>query len=217
MHNFGMCLYNKDSEYVYVPIPKNASCFLQYNFEKILGFRHDDFTNFKNLDDKKYIICLRDPIDRWVSGVSEYLHRYFINPSVNNNPIIENGYTEQEFFELLDLRVVAKIFKEKIYDEHTSHQHEFIPDVSFDNMFFLNFNDAAQGNFSDFFTTVLKKDIDNYAWKNATEEIPTKIKIMDRLNLYYVSNKKKLDNEFFEIYKQDYNLINSIAFYKSNK
>jgi hypothetical protein len=73
--------YREDVSYVYINIPKNASCWMKENFG---GYFYDWHKNqFKAPVDsavtlrrglqavKRYLVILRDPVDRWITGFAQ--------------------------------------------------------------------------------------------------------------------------------------------------
>jgi hypothetical protein len=53
---------------VYIPIPKNASTTMEGTLEVSYGIKKQDFSNYYDLDADRYIVLIRNPIDRWTSG-----------------------------------------------------------------------------------------------------------------------------------------------------
>lgn len=73
--------YKQDVSYVYINIPKNASSWMKENFG---GYRYDwhhnifkadvnsDITRRRGLQAiKSYVVILRDPIERWLTGFAQ--------------------------------------------------------------------------------------------------------------------------------------------------
>ena len=93
-HRLGDCSrFNNDA---LVWIPKNASSTLRFLFT-------DKKHNFLNFDVETYWVFLRDPIERWKSGVIEYIYR---NPE-KHEWVLDN---------------IDKI----VFDEHTTPQTSFL-------------------------------------------------------------------------------------------
>lgn len=103
-HPYGSC-YIKD-RLAYVNIPKNASTQTKNQFLSN-GFEFSYFVEHNN--DVSYIVLLRDPLERWFSGLFEYLKR-------------RHNYDDIR----LNDKFIKKLNKKLIYDEHTEHQHYFI-------------------------------------------------------------------------------------------
>jgi len=70
------CLESPDKSTIYISIPKNASSFVSdWLFENEWASRPIEATN------PTYVaLVLRDPIDRWCSGIAEYLQWLEIQP-----------------------------------------------------------------------------------------------------------------------------------------
>jgi hypothetical protein len=184
-NTYSDCLIDTTSQWTYVNIPKNASTYLKHYFKEILNFEHADLNQLNN--NRKYIIFLRDPIDRWFSGITEYIYRH----------------------ELVENNDYKYIFEEKIFDEHTLPQYDFIPITEVDNIYFFNVDDIHT-IFSDFFLKTFNKEfIKADFWQNSTKENTTKVEIMNKIKHHYKLNKTKLYNEFLDIYKNDYYLLNN--------
>ena len=198
-------LYNHDNAiftsvntlYSYIPIPKNSSTLLRQIFINM------GYTN-KNtiIDNERVIICLRDPIDRWFSGITEYVHRH---------------YFETGLLSKLSDANIKKIFKEKIYDEHTYPQTYFLPNnLNLDNTIFFD-NKRIVSDISDFylnqFGTVLDlTDLVQYRIQDDT----VKINIMTQLKSYYDTNTE-IKYELLELYNEDYKLIENATVYNVDK
>jgi hypothetical protein len=104
-HIYGECMSKKDIDLMYVYIPKNASSWTKPNL-KDWGW---EFYNYRldNLD-KHSLVILRDPVDRWLSGIAEYLTLYYPNMQVPFNETTE------------------LIFDRITFDDHTEKQVYFI-------------------------------------------------------------------------------------------
>jgi len=73
--------YRDDVSYVYINIPKNASCWMKENFGGYLYDWHNnqfkapvnsEITQKRGLKAAKhYLVILRDPIDRWITGFAQ--------------------------------------------------------------------------------------------------------------------------------------------------
>lgn len=103
-----LCLESPDKETIFVSIPKNASSFVSdWLIENGWISRRIDST------DPKYVaLVLRDPVDRWCSGIAQYLAHLEIHPE---------DYTPATDKLLFD--VVNR------FDDHTWPQHVFYEDV----------------------------------------------------------------------------------------
>lgn len=114
-HLIGGGMLSPDKEYFYLNIPKNASTFTT-NLLKDNGWTHWNLTNgtYKNV-----IIVLRDPIDRWVSGVSTYLCSY----------VLGENYGSDHFVADYNEAVERLLFDTIVFDDHTAPQTIFINEI----------------------------------------------------------------------------------------
>jgi len=88
----------------------------------------------QKIDDqkRKYLVILRDPVERWISGFRTYLS--IKNIDVKN---IEDNYW--------------KIFKEVvIFDTHTLPQYKHMISIKLKNIFAVDFNSVNDGDLSNF-------------------------------------------------------------------
>jgi hypothetical protein len=190
-HEFGTCMSHPDSPLMYINIPKNASSWTKPNLID-WGWQFYNF-HTDNLE-KKAIVVLRDPIERWVSGISEYLTLY--HPTM--------GVPAQETVEL--------IFDRVCFDDHTERQIRFIDGLDTDNCIFL----LCDGNYRSKFSQLLIEHgmpnrYQNYDYQHTSEKCPNR------------SRFKKIFSEYLKVptfydriqfhYKKDYELINSLKFY----
>lgn len=90
-----------NGEWVYIPIPKNASS----SIKEVLGWKENDFHTFTCHTPAFAVI--RNPVDRWFSGINQYAVRY---DDANYGRILANvkegGYP--------------------VYDEHTMRQTDYL-------------------------------------------------------------------------------------------
>lgn len=193
-HRYGQCLWHPLSEVMYVNIPKNAS---SWTF-KVLQDAGWDVYNYH--DDRMYLkrslVVLRDPIKRWVSGISEYFAVY--HPNIQ---------TEDFTKVFLDV-----IFDRVCFDDHTERQCYFIEGLKFDKCDFIEFGPKYTNNF-------LQWCSEN---KIIIKSVPDKIHSSDsditrqQLTKFFysiVDSNNEYKNSIQQFYKLDYELMNSINFY----
>lgn len=200
IHPYGMCYTNIQSEYMYINIPKNASTWTNKLFKLAFDFKIHNFID-ENLN-KIPIVVLRDPLDRWATGLAEYLIRLDA-PKLDDESLYNLAYSIHA-------------------DEHTELQTYFLPNLN--NVepiyFFLNKNYAE--NIKHF----ILNDMGKKTWWNTNlQELEKSKNIADEKNL-----RESLKNKFYELvkepvllqkiqdyYKLDYDLINTVKFYQWNK
>jgi hypothetical protein len=88
------------------------------------------------------IVVLRDPLERWISGIAQYLHSYILFVQGPNGPIFpgepstqfDKGFDANQFVNDYNPVVERLIFDQiNRFDDHVWPQHEFfnnlLPDV----------------------------------------------------------------------------------------
>lgn len=111
-HAFGKCHSSPGSKWFWINIPKNASSFTQTLLaHELLWFEHD--FHQMDLTNKVAWVVLRDPVDRWLSGMAEYITRY-----------------HRDFdFDQLNQQSLDLIFDRVAFDDHTESQVYFFDGV----------------------------------------------------------------------------------------
>ena len=110
-HVYGMCKVNDQHRLFYVLIPQNASTSLRQGVATC-AFRDGNYHDEKLLKQGyKAIMVLREPIDRWCSGLSEYINRRL---GGRWSPMLKNEHA------------LKLIFQRPAQDEHTESQHMYI-------------------------------------------------------------------------------------------
>ena len=126
-HPPDLCLVNTAGTHKITLIPKNASTWLKKN---LVGHGWQQCSN--DSTHMSTLVVLRDPIDRWFSGVVQYLARNF--PAVQHNTI--------------GLDFIKLIFDQIELDEHTQSQFVFLNNIDLDSTSFVwidhNFNNNIQ-------------------------------------------------------------------------
>jgi hypothetical protein len=75
-HQYSQCHYNETLKNIYINIPKNASTNVR------TAINNKGFYGVNLLESKSFpvyesaVVILRDPIKRWISGISTYLNLY---------------------------------------------------------------------------------------------------------------------------------------------
>jgi hypothetical protein len=114
-HPYGLCV-SVDKDNVIVRIPKNASSLVaNYGLERNWFYVGNELHLVKP---KFFHVVLRDPVERWISGVLEFQQR-------KKYPVIK-------FLEIL---------KKIEFDEHTVPQYKFLP--AYGKLYFYNMDDGG--------------------------------------------------------------------------
>lgn len=120
----------------YIPIPKNASSSI-VSALKDQGWHHATLPD-SDAKIKEMIIVLRDPIQRWVSGMAQYIRTTILSPVGPNGPVLAmNLSTKHDYhMEILQFQEQYTDLVERLiwdqcdqFDDHVWPQSDFIPDV----------------------------------------------------------------------------------------
>lgn len=209
----GRCTSANDTDYIYVPLPKCASRYTVQVLNYMCGWMENgNFILNKELQEKKKIIALRDPLSRWLSGIVHHFHL-------------------QEL-QMLDENM-HYIFNQITLDPHSELQVKYLEGLDTDQCVFLMLDDTYTNNLKHFIVNVLNKNYtfwnkqregDAHAsvkypgmiWHNTTEERPHKKQHMIGLKKFMESHPE-YEMRIKAYLEPDYELIKNIEFYKGNK
>lgn len=210
-----------NTNYIYINIPKNASSWMKNNFGGwFYNFRTNKFDQpvpsevedlLKNPNPPVYVIILRDPIERWLSGAAQAF--FECSP---DDPGFFMNYSD-------DL-----IFNTIVFDEHTAPQTIFLKDVDLSRVVWFDCTDNLTNHVvewsQDKFAITPKpaSDYAENAYKISKLNIPqrldtnpsnwTMMQCIDALKHRLFSNTEHV-NKLKEFYKDDYTLRESVGFY----
>jgi len=199
-HTFGTCMTKPNANFMYVNIPKNASSWTKPNLID-LGFEFYNY-HFDKLD-KHVMVVLRDPVDRWLSGICEYFtlyHRY-ININEFNNA----------FYELLLDQVT--------FDDHTEKQVYFIEGIDTKRATFFLCDSTYRTAFTEFlFHQGFPVDYSRYDYQHTTENRKDNDDARSKFKKIFapILDNPKYVQHIKNHFKLDYELINTVNFYKTH-
>jgi hypothetical protein len=191
-HVYGECMSQSDSDLMYVYIPKNASSWTKPNL-KDWGW---EFYNYRadNLN-KHALVILRDPVERWLSGIAEYFTLYYPEFTI-------------PFYETQRL-----IFDRIVFDDHTEKQSKFLVGLDTDNCTFMRCDTDYRHNFSTFIRDRLGDNkYYDYKYQHTSEESPQRKRLKIIFQQLLDKNPKYIE-QIRDYYEDDYKLINSVKFY----
>ena len=200
-YSFGTCYVANEQSWMYIPIEKNVSKIVR-SMCQTQGFGEHNFHQL-NLYNVPSLVILRDPLERWVSGLVEYLLLVDIN-------------VRQPLNNLERLKISPEIVREQIvFDAHTFPQSWFLQGLASRRDFIL-FDESKKSQFveivSKYFSQkglVTKPSID-YAYQPPVSDQKRELtKFYNDLLNNDQSFKEKIKN----FYAQDYDLIDSVKFY----
>jgi hypothetical protein len=191
-HVYGECMSHKDIDLMYVYIPKNASSWTKPN----LRDWDWEFYNYKTDNLSKHaLVILRDPVERWLSGIAEYLTLY--HPTM-----------QTPFYETSEL-----IFDRICFDDHTEKQTKFLDGLDTDNCTFMYCDKHYRENFSKFIAMNLGDNkYYNYNYQHVSEDSPNRKRFKLIFQRLMDDNPKYLEN-VRNYYEDDYRLIDNTEFY----
>lgn len=197
---------SKTTEYCYVPLLKNAHTWGESVFRN-LNFEENDFI-FKK--EKKYIIFLRDPIDRWLSGMAQFLEISKIDLKLDT--LLDSNFK----LDKLHLHLLCTVIG---FDPHTQGQFRYIrqynPQLERGKCIYFYMNDV---NFASnvkhflhktFQVTIPTKKI------NSTEKNTFKKNIRNQLEMT-IKNNSTYRNNILSYFQEDYDFIKKCNFYNPN-
>lgn len=216
---------SNDGSYCYIPIPKNASTFGTHIFKELLNFKEiqlqslvDNQGHVWKADKKKHhIVILRDPLDRWFSGVAQYLtetRREFSEKNIK--------YFNDDF--ILDPLHVKMFFSHLSFDSHTmtqvSYINHYFPELlsTKTTFFYVKVSEDYISNLE------FKTNFEYFVYKNLGEKISSnplhtskeskfKSKIKDQLKCFY-DNNKHYKNILDNYLQHDYDLLKTVRLYQ---
>jgi hypothetical protein len=202
VYRFGRCFADQDWRLAYVPIEKNVTRIIQSMITSI-GFKESECLESTNTP-ATYLIVLRDPIQRWVSGLVEYLLRVYLDRiNTQNNMTRQNITTE-------------KAFDQIVFDVHTCPQHRFLEGLAGPKQYIWFDQDQKPE-----LITSLAKYFNEQGFSN--DWAPDKFLHADELasqqkreltQLYQdILKQPNMLQRIKNFYSKDYQLIDSIKFY----
>lgn len=196
-HNMGSFLTSDECEYGYIPISKNASKITRRYVSTKLGWSWKYAKgHFNNTEDKKFIVILRNPVDRWISGITEHIVR---------------------FYGFMDVKNIDFFINKKILDEHTEPQTSFLEGLDLSKCVFFKLNASLLENLDDFAKHNVKgyKDVpkvSDITHVDSKKELKNQMKIRIR-NLLQEKNCTDLIAQF---YMKDCELFNNTKYYEKS-
>lgn len=228
-HDYGQsyCLFSKDSSkcLIYVNIPKNASSwakrhmpgwsynFVSGKFDPVPDLPQDRLPRLdRETTVVEYLVILRDPLDRWVTGLAQYLRGW--DPK---HPLYIDNLNWDH--------VIDKM----VFDSHTDPQVNFIKGIDYNVTHWLRCDRDLWKNFADIVQTFVQHpvsvtlpDQDPENTFNVTSKVeptinPTYITarqqyIVDRIN-QQLQQRPDYVQRIRNFYQADQALYNSVAFH----
>ena len=170
---------NHDLKHHYLHLPVNSSNWGKATFASA-GFDRNAH-NIIN-DDYTVIVFLRDPIDRWLSGLATWLtgalpHHTALTEIRTNSAVLDVLFT-----------IVRT-------DEHTEKQQYFLQGLNHNNIKFFMVNDSLSDSVVNYCATVLKKSVP----------------VLDRINETTLPGGKLIPKNYFRsVLESDLKYLNRV-------
>lgn len=204
--NRGFCITSPDESWVYIPITKNASSFTEYILKHMCGWKEDNFIASPHLKDKKMLVVVREPVERWMTGVVEHFAR---KNSLDSGVRLDNEH------------LLYYVFHQGALDEHSELQVNFLNGLERDNCTFIRMNDNYTNSFKSFMQHKLGQKFslwnrDMTSQYNESSSSPVKRVLLSHIKKYYNTNKIARTN--ISIYlKPDLDFVSGLEFYDKIK
>ena len=208
-YGLGEGLVSPDRKFFIFKIPKNASTFIVKNLTA-LDWEHACYGEF---DCQNTIAILRDPIERWVSGIVEYLFLYHEN--VLGNLADPFNY---EYLPLLGEKLgLSLLFERVVFDDHTDRQCSFLKNVNIDNTIWFKFDDSLNKNLSSFLTSIGQNNnlfnAEKINSSESTDRVPSLKRKLKQVIEYAINNDKFKKYNLEQWMWCDIELYNRVKFY----
>jgi hypothetical protein len=204
-HAFGEGMLSPGGEHFFINIPKNASC----SIKETLTNLNWEFGNISDYPEAKVIVAVRDPVQRWISGISEYLMMYY--------PYELAQIVDQKFncLPLLSQRLALSILFNKItFDDHTERQAMFLRKIKFNRCTWLKVDENLNKNLANLLTEIgypiVESSIVNVNVNDDDSSIKKNLKDLIKLIVEKDDSKHQKLKEWFWC---DYQLMEQIKFY----
>lgn len=207
-HGSGMI--SPDHSRFLLNIPKNASSYM-LDWSTRHGWHTASISHHDSV--REVIIILRDPVERWISGVAQYVRSYILSvhgpngPIFPGEPITQHDYvmTAQHFCEqYTDL--TERLFFDVIsrFDDHVWPQIELIPETDVRKTYFRVCSDlnTSIGTYLGF-TEISGLD------RNAGDRDPD-VRELQRFFRNRLASRPELEQRLRRHYQRDYALINEV-------
>lgn len=194
------------TKYSYVSIGKVASTFME---EFLANLKYPQTAYDYNIHDehrlpKTYMVILRDPVERWCSGIVEYLV---------NSKMFKEGVDAS--FTLKDRETLDLLFGFAIFDRHTCPQVDYLHGLDTDQCVFFKLDKDFENTMKRFAEkelkvptkdVIIRKEMYNTSQRNTHKELREVIDFEIKNSRYL----KQIKSHFVD----DIILFNSVNYYE---
>lgn len=194
-HANKICFAN-DSNWSYIPIPKNGSHFANNFFPSNYGMTKEINWYKEKIKDLNYIVLIRNPIKRWLSGITEFVYH-------------EMSRYERTF-DLENIQVLDLLFNGVTFDAHTLPQSFYLEGLNLDNAYFFNLDNINfNKNLNYFLNRYLGFKQVPILKENTTNENIHKLEIYNKILNAYENSKRYQDNVGYRHIK-DFSMLENL-------
>lgn len=195
----GTCMYHQELKHCYISIPKNASSFLRETF-KDTGWKHMHVG--MNMEIDAVVVVLRDPIERWITGISQHITTNILGENFGSTHYLEH-----------DNELVHKlIFDQVVFDDHTEQQSWFLEPFDLNKAVFFYCDHNLNQNLDNYFKGQFQLASKPYV--NVSKDQFDNANLVEHFKKLVYNNKTHY-NRLRSYFVRDYDLINSVRFYES--
>jgi hypothetical protein len=198
-----------------INVPKNASSYM-LDWAGKHGWKSALADHFPSIDEM--LVILRDPVERWVSGISQYICTYIQSVYGPNGPVFPGmTVTEHDYFltadgfidQYTDLTERLFIDSASRFDDHVWPQTEIINGVlaGVTRTYFYLDQDLNR-NIADYLGFTEMPGLDFNKGDDNPEQKKIQAFFQDRLK-----KRPELKERLINHYHLDYSLIKSVEFY----
>jgi len=209
---YGSGFLSPGNNHFYLRIPKNASSFMNtwlYNSDwtsATVGRNNVDWSSVNNV-----IIILRDPIERWVSGISQYLKGCIIDTRISPKSVSVSDFLKKYN------NVVEKLLFDQpnMFDDHVWPQYCFFENIFPElNRTYFYVNENLESNLR---TKLNLKNVDSSGLDYHKSLDDEELKILTEFfseKVYLPNGDSDLYQKLKDCYKKDYDLLDSVDLIK---
>jgi hypothetical protein len=206
-HQMEQVMVNPDRTVAFINIPKNSSTSVK-NALTPTGWEIFDLHEIDQAN-MHYLVLLRNPFERWISGIAEYLTMYHGN-------VIDDLSCEHDLGSLpiLGQRLALSIIFDKFqFDDHTDLQCSFLLDLPWDQCTFIFIDSDLNTNLNQFLVAhsmaPVKLGNENSASHGTARNLTVKLSIQKMLTRI-LENSPERREKLQEYLWPDLQLINRV-------
>jgi len=192
-HRLGQCMVSPGRDLMYVNVPKNASSWTKPN---LLDWKWTEDNYHDSQLDITAIVVLRDPVERWLSGIAEYFTLYHTNFDTWNSDV----------FDL--------VFDRICFDDHAEQQVKFLHGLDTDRCVFFRCDQYYREDFSTYLDEQgMPNRYHKYEFQHVSDSSPERKKFQEIFKNEL--EKSKYLTQIKNYYEADYRLMDSVKYYGS--